>query len=158
MGRGNDSLDSQLGLASVAIAQQSAGTSAGVIEEVVVTTRKRSENLQEIPDSVTVFGETAIERGIIQHEPGQRPVHAVQSGNWLGERYFDLENLMGDDNAAYLNLSLGVEADAWMIQLRGTNLADRLEPEDAFYGIASTLARFKNTPRQVLAEFTCRFQ
>lgn len=80
------------------------------------------------------------------------------SGNWLGERYFDLENLMGDDNAAYLNLSLGLEADAWMLQLRGTNLADVLEPEDAFYGIASTIARFRNTPRQVMAEFTYRFQ
>ena len=80
------------------------------------------------------------------------------SGNWLGERYFDLENLMGDDNAAYLNLSLGLEADSWMLQLRGTNLADSLEPEDAFYGIASTLARFRNSPRQVLAEFTYRFQ
>ena len=80
------------------------------------------------------------------------------SGNWLGERNFDLENLMVDDNAAYLNLSLGLEADAWMLQLRGTNLADRLEPEDAFYGIASTIARFRNTPRQVMAEFTYRFQ
>jgi len=80
------------------------------------------------------------------------------SGNWLGKRHFDLENFMVDDNAAYLNLSLGLEADAWMVQLRGTNLADRLEPEDAFYGIASTLARFRNTPRQVMAEFTYRFQ
>ena len=80
------------------------------------------------------------------------------SGNWLGKRHFDLENFMVDDNAAYLNLSLGLEADAWTVQLRGTNLADRLEPEDAFYGIASTLARFRNTPRQVMAEFTYRFQ
>ena len=65
---------------------------------------------------------------------------------------------MVDDNAAYLNLSLGMEADAWTARLRGTNLTDRLEPEDAFYGIASTLARFRNTPRQVIAEFTYRFQ
>ena len=80
------------------------------------------------------------------------------SGNWLGKRYFDLDNLMVDDNAAYLNLSLGLEADAWMLQLRGANLADRLEPEDAFFGIASPIARFRNMPRQVMAEFTYRFQ
>ena len=56
-----------LGPAAVAIAQQTASTGVGVIEEVVVTARKRSENLQEIPDSITVFGETAIERAGIDN-------------------------------------------------------------------------------------------
>jgi len=32
------------------------------IEEIIVTSRKRAENLQEIPDSVTVFGALEIER------------------------------------------------------------------------------------------------
>ena len=39
---------------------------ASVLEEVVVTARRREEYLQEIPDSVTVFGETAIERAGIR--------------------------------------------------------------------------------------------
>lgn len=80
------------------------------------------------------------------------------SGDWLGKRHFDLENTMTDDDAMYLNASIGLEADRWSLRLRGTNLTDDLEPEDVFYGIASTLARFRNQPRQVLAEFTYRLQ
>lgn len=79
------------------------------------------------------------------------------SGNWLGERNFDLENTMVDDDATYLNLSLGLETDKWTLQLRASNLLDDLEPEDAFFGIASTLARFRNKPRQIIGEFTYRF-
>ncbi len=79
------------------------------------------------------------------------------SGNWLGERNFDLENTMVDDDAMYLNLSFGLETDTWSLQLRGSNLLDDLEPEDAFFGIASTLARFRNKPRQIIGEFTYRF-
>ena len=79
------------------------------------------------------------------------------SANWLGERNFDLENTMVDDDAMYLNLSFGLETDNWTLQLRGNNLLDDLEPEDAFFGIASTLARFRNKPRQIIGEFTYRF-
>ncbi|MXW72612.1 MAG: TonB-dependent receptor [Gammaproteobacteria bacterium] len=79
------------------------------------------------------------------------------SGNWLGERNFDLENSLVDGGAAYLSLSVGLEADAWTLQLRGTNLTDRLEPEDAFLGIASPIARFRNEPRQLIAELMYRF-
>ena len=32
-----------------------------VLEEVVVTARKRTENLQEVPDSITAFGRSQIE-------------------------------------------------------------------------------------------------
>ena len=56
-----------LGLATSAVAQQSASAGMAVIEEVAVTARKRSESLQEIPDSVTVFSETAIERAGISN-------------------------------------------------------------------------------------------
>lgn len=80
------------------------------------------------------------------------------SGNWLGERNFDLENTLVDDDAMYLNLSIGLETDAWMLQIRGTNLLDDLEPEDAFYFfVESPVARFRNKPRQILGEFTYRF-
>ena len=80
------------------------------------------------------------------------------SGNWLGERNFDLENTLVDDDAMYLNLSIGLETDAWTLQLRGTNLLDDLEPEDAFYFfVESPVARFRNKPRQILGEFTYRF-
>lgn len=82
------------------------------------------------------------------------------SGNWLGERNFDLENTMVDKDATYLNLSLGLEADKWSVQLRGTNLLDKLEPEDAFFSIVGVppLSRFRNQPRQLLVEGTYRFQ
>ena len=80
------------------------------------------------------------------------------SGNWLGERHFDLENTMTDDDAMYLNASVGLEAEMWTLQLRGSNLTDDLEPEDVFIGITSTLARFRNQPRQILAEFTYRIK
>ena len=80
------------------------------------------------------------------------------SGNWLGERNFDLENTLVDGDATYLNLSFGLETDTWTVQLRGTNLLDDLEPEDAFLGIASPVARFRNQPRQVLLEATYRVQ
>ena len=42
-----------------ALAQQS---ELDTIEEIDVTSRKRSENLQDIPDSITVFNESTIER------------------------------------------------------------------------------------------------
>ena len=45
--------------ANVAVAQDAVDSA---IEEIVVTSRKRSENLQEVPDSVTVFNASAIER------------------------------------------------------------------------------------------------
>ena len=45
--------------ANVAVAQD---TVDSAIEEIVVTSRKRSENMQEVPDSVTVFNASAIER------------------------------------------------------------------------------------------------
>jgi iron complex outermembrane receptor protein len=82
------------------------------------------------------------------------------SGNWLGERNFDLENTMVDERATYLNLSLGLEADKWSVQLRGTNLLDKLEPEDAFFSIVGVppLSRFRNQPRQLLVEGTYRFR
>ncbi len=78
------------------------------------------------------------------------------SGNWLGERSFDLENTMTDDDAMYLNASLALETDRWTVQLRGSNLLDDLEPEDAFFGPVS-LVRFRNKPRQIIGEFTYRF-
>lgn len=79
------------------------------------------------------------------------------SGNWLGERSFDPEAILVDKSAQYVNLSFGLEADNWTLQIRGTNLLDSLEPEDAFFGIASPVARFRNKPRQILGEFTYRF-
>ena len=79
------------------------------------------------------------------------------SGNWLGERHFDLENTMTDKDAMYLNLSFGLETDTWTLQLRGSNLLDELEPEDVFFGQATTLTRFRNRPRQIIGEFTYRF-
>jgi len=79
------------------------------------------------------------------------------SGSWLGERSFDLEAVMADKSAQYVNASFGLEADTWTLQIRGTNLLDDLEPEDAFFGIASPVARFRNQPRQIIGEFTYRF-
>jgi len=37
-----------------------------VIEEVVVTARKRTENLQDVPDSITAFGRAQIESAGIE--------------------------------------------------------------------------------------------
>lgn len=79
------------------------------------------------------------------------------SGNWLGERSFDLEKILVDKDAQYLNLSFGLEADNWTLQLRGMNLLDALEPEDVIFGIATPVARFRNKPRQIIGEFTYRF-
>lgn len=79
------------------------------------------------------------------------------AGNWLGERNFDLENTLSDSGATYVNASVGLEADAWTAQLRVSNLADQFEPEDAFAGIASPVAVFRNRPRQVTAELMYRF-
>jgi iron complex outermembrane receptor protein len=79
------------------------------------------------------------------------------SGNWLGERSFDPEAILVDKSAQYVNLSFGLEADNWTLQIRGTNLLDDLEPEDVIFGIATPAARFRNKPRQILGEFTYRF-
>ncbi len=79
------------------------------------------------------------------------------SGNWLGERGFDLEETFLDDGAAYVNLSIGLQADEWTMQLRATNLLDELEPEDVQFGITTPAFRFRNKPRQVLGEFIYRF-
>lgn len=79
------------------------------------------------------------------------------SGSWLGERSFDLEEVLVDKNARYVNLSFGLEADDWTVKASATNLFDVLEPEDLFFGIASPVARFRNQPRQIIGEFTCRF-
>lgn len=78
------------------------------------------------------------------------------SGNWLGERFFDQENLFRDKGAAYLNLSVGLEADDWTLRLRGTNLLDKVEPGDAFFAVAGVV-RFRDQPRQILGEATYRF-
>ena len=78
------------------------------------------------------------------------------SGNWLGERFFDPENQIRDDGAGYLNLSVGMEAERWTARLRGTNLLDRVEPEDAFFA-AVGMVRFRNQPRQIIGEVTYRF-
>lgn len=78
------------------------------------------------------------------------------SGNWLGERFFDQENLFRDKGATYLNLSLGLEADDWTLRLRGTNLLDKAEPGDAFFAAAGVV-RFRDQPRQILGEVTYRF-
>jgi len=78
------------------------------------------------------------------------------AANWLGERYFDLENALADGGAAYLDASFGLETGSWTLQLRGSNLLDELEPEDAFLGITSPVARFRSQPRQLLIEFTYR--
>lgn len=43
-----------------------AGANHFVLEEVVVTSRKREERLQDVPDSISVFGESAIERSGIR--------------------------------------------------------------------------------------------
>ncbi|MGB5579928.1 MAG: TonB-dependent receptor [Woeseia sp.] len=88
---------------------------------------------------------------------GDRVLVSRIAGNWLGERNFDLENTLQDSGATYLNASIGLETDIWTLQLRGSNLLDELEPEDAFAGITSPVARFRNQPRQILGEFTYRF-
>jgi len=79
------------------------------------------------------------------------------SGNWIGERNFDLENTLVDQQAGYLNASIGLESERWTLQLRGSNLLDDLEPEDAQPGIATPVFRFRNRPRQVIGEVTYRF-
>ncbi len=88
---------------------------------------------------------------------GDRAFVSRIAGNWLGERNFDLENALMDDDAMYLNVSFGLETETWSLQLRGSNLLDDVEPEDAFPGITSPVARFRNQPRQILGEFTYRF-
>ena len=50
------------GYSGVSVAQASGFT----LEEVVVTARKRSENLQEVPIAITAFGEDTIERAGIE--------------------------------------------------------------------------------------------
>jgi len=42
----------------------------GVLEEVIVTARKRAENLQEVPDAITVFGQDQIESAGIMNFRG----------------------------------------------------------------------------------------
>lgn len=79
------------------------------------------------------------------------------SSNWLGERSFDLEKVLVDGNAQYVNLSFGVEADVWSAHLRVSNLLDDLEPEDINFGIVTSAFRFRNQPRQIVGEVTYRF-
>ena len=78
------------------------------------------------------------------------------SGAWLGERSFDIDNLLTDDRSTIVNASIGLEADRWTLSLRGTNLTDELEPQDAQFGAVSPF-RFRNQPSQVLGEFSYRF-
>ena len=55
----------RIGAAALLLSQSPTGLAqdgADTIEEIVVQARKRSENLQEIPDSVTVFSEESIGR------------------------------------------------------------------------------------------------
>ena len=78
------------------------------------------------------------------------------AGAWLGERSFDIDNLLTDDDSTILNASVSLEADRWSLALRGTNLTDELEPQDAQFGAISPF-RFRNQPRQVLGEFSYRF-
>ena len=49
-------------LATLAVAAP-ARAQDGQIEEIVVTARKRVENLQEVPDSITAFNEAMIQAG-----------------------------------------------------------------------------------------------
>ena len=80
------------------------------------------------------------------------------SGNWLGERFFDIENDFSDNGLFYLTASIGVESEQWVFQVRGSNLTDQFEPEDAFFGsLFPLVARFRNQPQQIVAEFTYRF-
>ena len=47
------------GLACIPVAD----VAAQVLEEIIVTARKRSESLQDIPLSITAFSQTELERG-----------------------------------------------------------------------------------------------
>jgi len=46
---------------SLGHAQDTPEAQGGILEEVIVTARKRAENLQEVPDAITVFGQDQIE-------------------------------------------------------------------------------------------------
>lgn len=63
-------LAATVALTATARAEQGGATDAAVVhlvlEEVIVTSRKREERLQEVPDSIAVFGEAAIERSGIR--------------------------------------------------------------------------------------------
>ena len=55
-----------LGAKPIQAASESA-TGAGVLEEIIVTARKRDESLQEIPESVSVISGFELEQGAITH-------------------------------------------------------------------------------------------
>ncbi|MGI9293315.1 MAG: TonB-dependent receptor [Pseudomonadales bacterium] len=78
------------------------------------------------------------------------------AANWLGERYFDIGNTFKDDGATLVDLSVSLEAEVWTVAVRANNIFDELEPEDVIFGPVGP-ARFRNNPRQVLAELTYRF-
>ncbi len=78
------------------------------------------------------------------------------AANWLGERYFDIENTFKDDGATLVDVSIALETEDWTVALRANNLFDELEPEDMIVGPAGP-GRFRNKPRQILAELTYRF-
>ncbi len=63
-------LATTLAVAANARAEQGGASDAAavrlVLEEVIVTSRKREERLQDVPDSIAVFGEAAIERSGIR--------------------------------------------------------------------------------------------
>ncbi|MBB4633030.1 TonB-dependent receptor [Sphingosinicella soli] len=48
-------------LCGTAIAQENPGASSGGFEDIIVTARKREENLQQVPDTVTAFSASVIE-------------------------------------------------------------------------------------------------
>ena len=46
--------------------QYASAQTGSVIEEITVTARKRAENLQDVPDSITAFSAATIERSGIE--------------------------------------------------------------------------------------------
>ena len=53
--------------AEAATAEGASGTGAGVLEEIIVTARKRDESPQEIPETVSVISGFELEQGAITH-------------------------------------------------------------------------------------------
>ncbi len=63
--------------------EQQPARAAPVIEEIIVTARKREENLLEIPESVTSFSETSIERANIS---GLSDISLLVPNLYMGRR------------------------------------------------------------------------
>ena len=144
--------------------QSEAESSAGAIvfEEIVVTARKRSENLQDVPASVVVFTELDIERAGIRSARDfvnlTPNVSMVETQNIA----FSFVNIRGlsqvrnvDPTVAVVvdgvlqTTSLGFSKDLYDIQqievLKG--------PQSALYGRNATGGAIKITTKQTGGEF-----